>query len=210
MVEISPARSDQYALNFAGDTLNTAWYLRQLADDTLDVAYLSAIGADEISEQMRGFITDAGIYPELETISDRSVGLYLISLKNGERSFQYWRSVSAARKLADNLSAVARLKTGDMAYFSGITLAILSVDDRQKLLGALADARKKGVTIVLDSNLRPKLWPSPEEMCYWVMKAAVLRISRYLPLMTKRNILVTIASRKPWNAIVRRVLTLWW
>jgi len=96
----------------------------------------------------------------------------MIFLENGERSFQYWRSQSAARHLADDLTVLADISEGDAVYFSGITVAILPDDGRLRLLEVLAKAAAKGAEIVFDPNLRPRLWANTEEMCRWTMKAA--------------------------------------
>ena len=172
MVEMSPQDSGDYALKFAGDTYNTAWYLRQLAPAELEVAYLTGVGDDVISKRLTNFIKASGIEPAVGIIANRTVGLYMISLENGERSFQYWRSTSAARCLAQHLKPLVALNNGDMVYFSGITMAILSSEDRNVLLQALAKARQLGVKVVFDTNLRPRLWKNLDEMRHWVMQAA--------------------------------------
>ena len=172
MVEMSPQNSGDYALNFAGDTFNTAWYLRKMASADVEVAYLSGAGNDVLSKRFTDFIQASGIIPEIGVVPDRTLGLYMISLENGERSFQYWRSASAARCLAQHLDPLAALSKGDMAYFSGITMAILSDDDREILLSALSKAREAGVNVVFDTNLRPRLWKDLDEMTQWVMRAA--------------------------------------
>lgn len=174
MVELSPRDGDQFALNFAGDTFNTAWYLRQCAPAGVQVGYLSAVGDDEMSRRMAGFIADAGIIPHLAVIPGRTVGLYLISLSKGERSFSYWRSTSAARDLAHHLDPLDALGQGDMAYVSGITLAILPEPDRALLLDRLGAARARGVRVAFDPNLRPRLWRDTDEMCGWIMRAAAV------------------------------------
>jgi 2-dehydro-3-deoxygluconokinase len=56
--------------------------------------------------------------------------------------------------------------------FSGITLAILSPEHRQNLLDALTVARTKGCEVIFDTNIRPRLWNSPEESKLWLAKAA--------------------------------------
>ena len=78
-----------------------------------------------ISKRFTDFIQASGVIPEIGVVADRTIGLYMISLENGERSFQYWRSASAARRLAQHLEPLAALAKGDTAYFSGITMAIL-------------------------------------------------------------------------------------
>ena len=174
MVELAPTGDATFTIGFAGDTFNTAWYAQRLAGPDLDVAYLSAVGDDAPSEEMTAFMRNAGITPELRIRTGRSVGLYMISLKDGERSFSYWRDTSAARTLADDLENLPGLNPGDIAFFSGITLAILPDQGRHRLLDALSQARREGVTIVFDPNLRPRLWSTNGDMINWIMRAAAV------------------------------------
>ena len=174
MIEMSPQDSGDYALNFAGDTFNTAWYLRKLAPTDIDVAYLTGVGDDAVSTRLLDFMDQSGLVSEAAVVNDRTLGLYMISLVDGERSFQYWRSSSAARCLAQHLEPLAALGKGDMAYFSGITMAILSSDDRGLLLDALTKAREAGVTVVFDTNLRPRLWKDLDDMRHWIMQSAAV------------------------------------
>ncbi|MEJ6402475.1 sugar kinase [Yoonia sp. 2307UL14-13] len=172
MVEMAPAiEPGQYRLGFAGDTLNTAWYLRQLHADW-SVDYLTAVGRDAMSDKMVAFLRDAGIGTDhIQRMSDRTVGLYLITLRDGERQFSYWRGEAAARRLAADLLA---LQEADIVYFSGITLAVQEGDGRDRLLDAMARARSKGAIIAFDSNLRPRLWEGQRQMREWVTKAAAV------------------------------------
>jgi 2-dehydro-3-deoxygluconokinase len=174
MVEMSPEADGRYRMGFAGDTFNTAWYMRRLCGPDREVAYFSAVGDDAVSARMTAFMRDAGIRPELVVRPGESVGLYMISLQNGERSFSYWRSASAARHLADGLETLPGLASDDVAYFSGITVAILPEASRHQLLRALRSARDAGVTIAFDPNLRPALWASPDEMRRWTMGAVAV------------------------------------
>lgn len=173
MIEFAPTSDGTYAIGFAGDTFNTAWYARRLAGrDHIEVAYLSAVGDDSLSHQLTGFMDEAGIAPCLATVQGSSPGVYLIVLNEGERSFQYWRSRSAARHLADDLSPLDGFGRGDMLYFSGITVAILPENSRTRLLEAVDAASARGAAIVFDPNLRPRLWTDAEEMCRWTTRAA--------------------------------------
>jgi len=173
MVEFAPTPEGTYAIGFAGDTFNTAWYVRQLTDrDKLNVIYVSAVGDDDLSRQLTSFVDGAGITPAFATIEGASPGVYMIFLTDGERSFQYWRSQSAAKRLADDLGKLDATRPGDMVYFSGITLAILDDPARRSLLTALTGAAERGAEIVFDPNLRPRLWASGADMCACTMKAA--------------------------------------
>ncbi|MDZ7603220.1 MAG: sugar kinase [Hoeflea sp.] len=174
MVEMAPSGDSTYRLGFAGDTLNTAWYAKRALGEDWDVAYLTAVGDDGISRHMTDFIGDAGIRTDLiREVPGKTVGLYLIQLQDGERSFAYWRSDSAARRLAHDPAVLKAALTGaGVVYFSGITLAILPAGDRTVLLDAIAQARRNGATVVFDSNLRPRLWDDLETMREAVMAAA--------------------------------------
>ena len=85
MIEMAPTAEGTFSMGFAGDTFNTAWYARRLAPAGMRIGYFSAIGDDEPSSRMGRFIAEAGIEPELAIRAGRSVGLYMISLRDGER-----------------------------------------------------------------------------------------------------------------------------
>lgn len=177
MVEFAPSGTDgTFRMGFAGDTMNTAWYLRRCLPRSAEVDFLTAVGRDPVSDQMIGFLDRAGIgVAHIARRSDRTVGLYVIQLENGERSFSYWRGESAARGLAGPDADLAGALAGaGMAYFSGITLAILPPPDRTRLLDSLRAFRAGGGTVAFDPNLRPRLWDTPAEMTDAVMQAAAV------------------------------------
>lgn len=176
MAEMAPSDAPgTYQMGFAGDTFNTAWYLTQLSPDT-DVSYFTAVGDDAISSRMLDVIRASGIgTQQVQIVPNRSVGLYLITLDNGERSFSYWRGQSAARLLAQDKQALAHaMKQSDLIYFSGITLAILDQEGRGALLDTARSVRRAGKRIAFDPNLRPHLWDSPSEMTENIMQAAAV------------------------------------
>jgi 2-dehydro-3-deoxygluconokinase len=108
MVEMAPTGGGTFAKGFAGDTLNTAWYVRKSLSQDWAVSYLTAVGNDQISEEMIAFLDGAGLTTDhIQRLNDRTIGLYLIQLNDGERSFAYWRSQSAARCLADDAAALS-------------------------------------------------------------------------------------------------------
>lgn len=175
MVELSPAEAPElWRLGIAGDTLNTAWYLRGLLRSDWRVGYLSRVGEGPFSQRMVDFLTASGIETgHVGRDAAREIGLYAIDLKDGERSFSYWRGSSAARGLAADAGVLeAALAEARIAYLSGITLAILPVRDRARLLDALGAARIRGVRVVFDPNLRPRLWEAPDVMRVTVEAAA--------------------------------------
>ena len=166
MVEMSGGEDRAYRLGYAGDTLNTIWYARALlpADWTTD--YVTALGDDLYSREMRAFLGAAGIGTgHIQEIPGKRPGLYLIHQQAGDRHFTYWRDNSAAKLLADDDAALAGALLGaDLIYFSGITLAILAPRARGRLLKAIIAARDAGARIAFDPNARPALWRSPTVM----------------------------------------------
>jgi len=177
MVEMAPcAQAGTFQMGFAGDTMNTAWYLRQLMPASDQVDYLTAVGTDTVSDQMVAFLENAGIGTgRISRIPDRTVGLYMIQLSDGERSFNYWRGQSAARALAQEADQLAAALVGaDIAYFSGITFAILPEADRDQFLDVLRDFRADGGQVAFDPNLRPRLWTDADEMTSAITQAATV------------------------------------
>jgi 2-dehydro-3-deoxygluconokinase len=162
LIELSrfDAAAGQAHVAFAGDTLNTAIYLSRLMPGA--VSYLTNLGTDAFSGQMIARMEEEGIDVGLiGRHPTRLPGIYAISLDaRGERSFRYWRDMSAPRTLfsavGPTLDDLARF---DVIYLSGITLAILPADVRAALIARLAVLRGKGRQIVFDNNFRPALWP---------------------------------------------------
>ncbi|MGD9477609.1 sugar kinase [Shinella sp. G-2] len=166
MVELMQAEGGLMRKSFAGDTFNTAYYARQFLPADWSVEYLSAVGKDMISDEMLAFMEGHGIGTDhVARIDGRSPGLYMIHLKDGERSFSYWRSVSAAKLLArDGDRLRAAIEASDIIVFSGITLAILPAEDVETLLAELRRAKAAGKRVVFDPNIRPRLWDDADRM----------------------------------------------
>lgn len=181
MVELSLGSDDQQpSIGYAGDTLNTAIYLKRILGKTSEVSYVTALGHDSLSERMLRFMQNESINTShVQRSASRQVGLYAIDTdESGERSFSYWRSESAARTLFQINDDIVLdvLKNFDVLYFSAISLAILPGDVRTALLDTLRKLKKKSdITVVFDSNYRPALWESEEAAQRYV--AAAWRIT---------------------------------
>lgn len=183
MVELSKIDSHgHWKVGIAGDTLNTAWYLRRLLPTDWHVSYFTRVGTGEFSQMMVDFLNSEGIGTENVGRDDRrEIGLYAISLHDGERSFSYWRENSAARLLADDSTALTNaISQAEIAYLSGITVAILPDEGRSALIQAMREARSKGTRIIFDPNLRPRLWSDTRTMCDGI-KAVAAESNLILP-----------------------------
>ena len=164
LAEISRGAAD-LAVAFGGDTLNTAIYCaRSVQDRDIAVHYVTAIGEDTLSDAALELMTREGIHTDhVSRDPNRQIGIYAIQNdENGERSFHYWRDTSAARAMfaTDTSPHLAAIEMADLAYLSGITLAVLTPDARDRLWNALAARRASGLKVAFDSNYRPTLWDS--------------------------------------------------
>lgn len=151
---------------FAGDVFNTAVYLKRLFADA-QVNLFTAVGTDSFSNDMVNYFESEQLGTDFVFRSaDKIPGLYAIELDQfGERSFTYWRENSAARNVMDfvDQSVVDKFSTGDVFFFSGISLGVVKPEQREQFWQFIAQLKAIGVQIVFDLNYRPKLWTSKEE-----------------------------------------------
>ncbi|MCC5967366.1 MAG: sugar kinase [Natronohydrobacter sp.] len=167
MIELSPTGPDSARIGVAGDTFNTAVYLSRLLQGTgATVSYVTLVGDDRQSDRIVSALTDEGIETSLAArLPGAMPGLYMIELDAaGERSFSYWRSDSAARRLFAPGTPVQpdALRDFDIIVLSAISLAIISPEARDRLHDWAQGFRKGGGQVAFDSNYRPRLWPDPE------------------------------------------------
>jgi len=175
MVELSKTTLGQFQQSFAGDMYNASVYLKRYIGDEADVSFCTAVGHDQLSQDMVSAFRSEQINDDLVFQSDLNPGLYMIQTDDqGERSFQYWRSNSAARQFMaclKNSPLHDNFPKTDMLVFSGITLAILTDSDRKDFLSFLANQQKSGAQLVFDPNYRPLLWQDVESARHWLNKA---------------------------------------
>lgn len=148
-------------LRYGGDTLNTAIHLARAGND---VAYVTAVGVDPISDALVSAWAGEGIDTRhVLRHPQRHPGIYAVHLDaQGERSFLYWRSHSAACEMFDLPGIGLALKDAEEAelvYFSLISLAIVDAKGREALLGLAKKRKSAGKALAYDSNFRPSLWP---------------------------------------------------
>lgn len=175
MVELAPQGDCCYRAGFAGDTLNTAWYLCSRLPPGWSVGYVTLLGDDPFSSDLCEFIAQAGIdVSGVHHLTNRNCGLYLIRLVGEDRQFSYWRAHSAARLLARDAARLCRMiGAADYLYVSGITFAILPASDRPTLLDELTRRRRRGALVAFDPNYRPALWENAKTARHWITRVAM-------------------------------------
>ncbi|TQV65740.1 sugar kinase [Aliiroseovarius halocynthiae] len=154
-----------YALGFAGDTFNAAVYCKRLLGKDGHVSYLTRVGTDPMSQGALDLAEAEGLdTSSIQRDTRYNLGLYAVATDaEGERSFSYWRDQSAARQLFSDPAELDALEQTDLLCLSGITLAILSPQQREELFQRIAELRDAGtLRLVFDDNYRPALWESPK------------------------------------------------
>ena len=176
MLELSRSDGDGWNLRYGGDVINTAVHLARSGDH---VRLASALGADPMSAQLLSQWQVEGVDTALVIAAKGQLpGLYAIETDpDGERSFHYWRSEAAARRMFDlpeSADMVAQAAQSDLLYFSLITLAILPDAGREALLALAAQVKARGGKVAFDGNYRPRLWSDAATACLWRDRAIAL------------------------------------
>lgn len=179
-------RADGVGFGFGGDTLNTALYLHRLSTQhglAIDVQYFTLLGQDAASNQLAAALAAEGLSLQAARHAVKTLGQYWIDIDaSGERSFRYQRDDSAVRQYfsAEQTALQQTLQQTlleqaladgslDALYLSGISFAILTEPDRQRLYQAAADFVGRGGWLIYDNNFRPLLWPV-DTAAHWQQK----------------------------------------
>jgi len=161
-------------LRFGGDTLNTALYLARTTDSKLlKISFVTALSEGEESKTLLNAWQTEGIDTQLVTQSNnKPLGRYRINTNiGGERSFIYDRKDSAAKYYLQNehqrFKQILTEKQCDYFYFSGVSLAILSTDNRHYLFDLLTVFKNGGGKIIFDNNYRELLWQGEQALPFY-------------------------------------------
>lgn len=165
MLELVHQDASTLKRGYAGDTFNASVYMKR-AFAELNVNFMSCIGNDPVSDQFVELMNKEKLGQDfIEIDPSHHMGVYLVKTdENGERSFVYWRSDSAARRLMHNLTEQTKthLHKAKLVFFSGISLAILNESQRLAFFDLLQSLKTAGVKLAFDPNYRPSLWASEE------------------------------------------------
>ena len=121
MVELSlpPDGVGEARLGFAGDTANVAIYLAREAGPAVEVAYVTALGDDKLSDRMAEFLAGHNLDVSLiERREGKAPGLYAISLDGkGERSFTMLKFRTMVATAEQDLAALVAENEGNGLLF---------------------------------------------------------------------------------------------
>ena len=164
MAEIRFSPVGTFGQSFAGDSYNTCVYAAREIGQRGSVVYITRVGVDPLSHSFIKQIDEQGVdISQVASDPNHNIGIYSVSTDDsGERSFHYWRSNSAARRMFASDETTPSLPATRVIYLSGITMAILTPNARTRLIDTLTSKRdQEGAKIAFDSNYRPALWDDP-------------------------------------------------
>ncbi len=163
MIELRHGENGVMHQSFSGDVYNSAVYLKRCFDN-VECSIVTAVGHDGLSNEMLNTFRKADLNTDLVfKHTTKHAGLYIIKIdEQGERSFTYWRSDAAARTIVNFLDddVLSKFESGDMFFFSGISLAVIEPEARPLFWQKLEQLKQAGVVLVFDPNYRARMWQS--------------------------------------------------
>ncbi|PLS03656.1 sugar kinase [Neobacillus cucumis] len=160
----------QFTRELAGAETNVAIGLARLG---LSAGWASKLGNDVFGKFIMDRLKNENVNIDHVWIDDKyPTGFQLKSkVLEGDPEVQYFRKGSAASHLNVADFNEAYFLAAKHLHMTGIPLAI-SEEAREFAYHALAFMKKNGRTISFDTNLRPSLWSSQEEMIKHINQAA--------------------------------------
>ncbi len=145
-----------YLQGFGGDTSNA---LIAAARQGAKVGYLSALGNDRYAVLLRELWDAEGVdHSQVKTNADAYTAIYFVTHDDHGHHFDFFRRGSAASLMQPSDLNPELIRQAKVLHLSGISLAI-SESARSTCFAAIDVAKKAGVKVSFDTNLRLKLWP---------------------------------------------------
>lgn len=174
-------RSEQgnptFEANPGGAPCNVLAMLSKLGNKT---AFIGKVGDDFFGKQLRDAITEVGIDRSYLLKDEVHTTLALVhNRSDGDRDFSFYRNPGADMMLTEDEIPEELIKNSKIFHFG--TLSMTHEGVRRATRRALDIAKKAGVMISFDPNLRPPLWDSletaREQVLYGLGFCDVLKIS---------------------------------
>lgn len=144
-----------YGIRVAGAESNTAVGLAKLG---ISAAWVSCLGMDEFGQYIRNQLRAEGVdCSGVKFDPIHRTGVMFKQTSSGETSVFYYRADSAASHLEPEDLDEAMLRGCRILHLSGIT-PVLSESCRRTVEAAIEMAKRNGVKISFDPNIRKKLW----------------------------------------------------
>lgn len=189
-----------YLQGFGGDSSNFAI---AAARQGARVAYVSALGDDPYGAMLRALWDRERVdHSAVATDAQAFTAIYFVTHDAGGHHFHFFRSGSAASRVAPADLPLSMIRRARVLHLSGISLAI-SDTARETGFAAMAAAHESGASVSFDTNLRLKLWSI--ERAREVTSAALRGCDIALPSYDDMTVLTGLSAP---DAIVDHCLTL--
>ncbi|KLU63027.1 2-dehydro-3-deoxygluconokinase [Peptococcaceae bacterium CEB3] len=172
--------------------------------------WISRLGNDEFGRHILSFIRGEGVdTSQVKFEAGAPTGIYFKELRNGaESKVAYYRQGSAASHLGPGDIEPSYFRGAKILHVSGISLA-LSSSCREAVHTAVSVAKKAGMLVSFDPNLRLKLW-GIEEARQEVL-ALLPAVDIFLPGIEEGKILFEVEeasaiAQKAWEHGAGRVI----
>jgi 2-dehydro-3-deoxygluconokinase len=149
-----------YSRKFGGAETNFAIGLARLGHT---VGWISRVGDDELGKALLSFIRGEGVDVSRVRLDPHApTGIYFKEIRNAhDVNVYYYRKGSAASRMTAEDLDETYIAQAKYLFVSGITPA-LSESCREMVWEAIRMAKKHGLKVVFDPNLRKKLWPEQQ------------------------------------------------
>ncbi|MCC5467225.1 sugar kinase [Pelosinus baikalensis] len=144
----------------AGAESNVAIGLSRLGHQA---GWISSIGDDPFGTYIRNTIRGEGVDTSLVTISPSyRTGMMIKEQSDiGDPKIYYYREKSAASHMNPSALVDSYFDNAKILHITGI-FPMLSLECQETVFAAIAIAKKKGLLVVFDPNIRKQLWKGEE------------------------------------------------
>lgn len=154
---------NNFTKHTAGAEMNVAIGLARLG---YDMSYTTNLGNDPLGKYIKTCLDNENINTEYVYFSDKNSTGFMLKEKvedGGDPYVAGFRRFSAASQYDVSLAKNINVAELDILHETGISLA-LSEKTLETAIYLKEEAKKNGVTVTFDPNLRPALWESREKM----------------------------------------------
>lgn len=175
---MSPQGNPLFEANPGGAPCNVLSMLQNLGKKT---AFIGKVGKDSFGEMLKTAVAEQGIDIK-GLLMDEEVPTTLAfvhTASDGDRSFSFYRNPGADMMLREKEVNTFLVINSRIFHFGSLSMTDAEVEKATKT--AIDVAKKAGVIISFDPNLRPPLWKSlkdaKEKIAYGLGQCDILKIS---------------------------------
>ena len=161
---------EQFTRKLAGAEVNVCFGLARLEHDT---CFITRLGKDPFGYYTKKVLEQEGINTDLVTFDDEFLTGLMLKGKvlEGDPPIAFYCKGSAASKITPELVEDIDLAGLDLVHITGVMPAI-SLSCRLAIKRLMERARKAGIFLSFDPNLRPTLWENDDIMIKWINNLA--------------------------------------